>query len=70
MISTGTVEGMSNRLKVITRGAYGFRTYRAIEVALYDALGKLSDLQGLFAHRGAAMAAPNKPINRGATPGR
>jgi len=28
MISTGTVEGMSNRLKVITRGAYGFRTYR------------------------------------------
>jgi len=41
MISTGTVEEMSNRLKVITRRAYGFRTYRAIEVALYHTLGKL-----------------------------
>ena len=41
MISTGTVEGISNRLKVITRRAYGFRTYRAIEVALYHTLGKL-----------------------------
>ncbi len=26
-ISTGTVEAMSNRLKAITRSAYGFRTY-------------------------------------------
>ena len=51
MISTGTVEGMSNRLKVITRGAYGFRTYRAIEVALYHMLGKLPDPQDLSAHR-------------------
>ncbi len=47
MISTGTVEGMNNRLKVITRRAYGFRTYRAIEVALYHTLGKLPDPQDL-----------------------
>ncbi len=51
MISTGTVEGMNNRLKVITRRAYGFRTYRAIEVALYHTLGKLPDPQDLSAHR-------------------
>jgi len=47
MISTGTVEGMNNQLKVITRRAYGFRTYRAIEVALYHTLGKLPDPQDL-----------------------
>src|SRR5713101_4220193 len=47
MISAGTVEGMNNQLKVITRRAYGFRTYRTIEVALYHTLGKLPDPQDL-----------------------
>lgn len=50
-ISTGVVEGMNNRLKVITRRAYGFRTYRATEVALYHSLGKLPDPHPLSAHR-------------------
>jgi transposase len=50
-ISTGVVEGMNNRLKVITRRAYGFRTYRATEVALYHSLGKLPEPHALSAHR-------------------
>ena len=51
LIALGAVEGMNNKLKVITRRAYGFRTYRATEVALYHALGKLPDPQDLLAHR-------------------
>ena len=50
-ISTGVVEGMNNRLKVITRRAYGFRTYRATEVALYHSLGKLPEPHALSTHR-------------------
>jgi transposase len=50
-IALGTVEGMNNRLKVITRRAFGFRTYRATEVALYHALGKLPDPADQLAHR-------------------
>jgi transposase len=41
LISTGAVEGLNNRLKVITRRAFGFRTYRATEIALYHTLGDL-----------------------------
>ena len=51
LIALGAVEGLNNRLKVITRRAYGFRTYRATEIALYHALGKLPDPQDLCAHR-------------------
>lgn len=39
--SSGVVEGLNNKAKVTTRNAYGFRTYRAAEIALYHALGKL-----------------------------
>lgn len=51
LIALGAVEGLNNRLKVITRRAYGFRTYRAIEIALYHSLGNLPDPQSLCAHR-------------------
>jgi len=50
-MSSGPVEGLNNRLKVITRRAYGFRTFRAIEVALYHTLGKLPDPQDSTTHR-------------------
>jgi transposase len=49
LVSTGTVEGLNNRLKVITRRAFGFRTFRATEVALYHALGALPEPP--FTHR-------------------
>lgn len=41
--SAGIVEGLNNKAKVTTRNAYGFRTYRGAEVALYHALGKLPE---------------------------
>lgn len=40
-LSTGIVEGFNNKLKLITRKAYGFRTQQAFEVALYHNLGAL-----------------------------
>jgi hypothetical protein len=37
------VEGFNNKAKLTTRKAYGFRTFRAIEVALYHNLGALPE---------------------------
>jgi transposase len=51
MVSGGAVEGLNNKLKVITRRAYGFRTYQATEIALYHALGDLPDPGAEFTHR-------------------
>jgi len=39
--SSGIVEGLNNKAKVTMRKAYGFRTFRITEIALYHALGKL-----------------------------
>ena len=39
--SCGIVEGFNNKAKLTTRKAYGFRTYRAAEIALYHTLGAL-----------------------------
>lgn len=41
--SSGVVEGLNNKAKVTMRKAYGFRTFRATEIALYHALGKLPE---------------------------
>ena len=51
LIALGAVEGMNNKLKVITRRAYGFRTFRATEIALYHTLGALPDSQTQLTHR-------------------
>ena len=40
-ISAGAVEGLNNKLKLVTRKAYGFRTFDAAEIALYHTLGNL-----------------------------
>jgi transposase len=40
-ISAGAVEGLNNKLKLVTRKAYGFRTFNAAEIALYHTLGNL-----------------------------
>lgn len=42
-ISSGTVEGFNNKAKLTTRRAFGFRTYRAVEIALYHTLGALPE---------------------------
>lgn len=42
-LSTGIVEGFNSLAKLTMKKAFGFRTYRAIEVALYHRLGALPD---------------------------
>ena len=48
-ISAAVAEGLNNKLKVITRRAYGLRTLKATEIALYHSLGALPEPEG--AHR-------------------
>lgn len=43
MISAGIVEGLNNKLKLHTKRAYGFRSYDAIQTALYHGLGALPE---------------------------
>lgn len=45
-ISAASVEGLNNKLKVTFRRSYGFRTFRATEVALYHAMGRLPEPEG------------------------
>jgi transposase len=40
-ISNGVVEGFNGKGRVVTKRAYGFRTFRCLEIALYHALGDL-----------------------------
>jgi len=42
-ISSGTVEGFNNKAKLTTRKAFGFRTPRVAEIALFHVLGKLPE---------------------------
>ncbi len=42
-ISTGAVEGLNNKIRVVTRRSYGLRTYAAMEIALYHTLGRLPE---------------------------
>ena len=42
-MSGGAVEGLNNQAKLTMRRAFGFRTYRALEVALYHTLGHLPE---------------------------
>jgi transposase len=48
-ISAGTVEGLNNKVRVVTRRSYGFRTYEAMEIVLYHTLGRLPEPES--AHR-------------------
>jgi len=41
--SSGVVEGLNNKAKITMRKAYGFRTFKATELALYHVLGKLPE---------------------------
>ncbi len=42
-LSSAAVEGFNNKARVTTRTAYGFRTYRVMEIALYHTLGALPE---------------------------
>jgi transposase len=41
--SSGTVEGFNNKLKLTTRSAYGYKSLRVVQIALYHRLGKLPE---------------------------
>ena len=41
--SSGVVEGLNNKAKVVMRRSYGFRTFPVLELALYHSLGKLPE---------------------------
>lgn len=43
LISLGAVEGLNNRLKLTIRKSYGFRTFKATQIALFHAMGKLPE---------------------------
>jgi transposase len=42
-ISAGAVEGLNNKIRVVTRRSYGFRTYDAMDMALYHSLRRLPE---------------------------
>lgn len=42
-VSSGAVEGLNNKTRVVTRRSYGFRTYKAMAIALYHTLGRLPE---------------------------
>ena len=44
-VSAAAVEGLNNKIRVVTRRSYGFRTYEAMEIALYHTLGRLPEPQ-------------------------
>jgi len=41
--ASGIVEGLNNKAKVTMRKAYGFRTFKMLELSLYHVLGKLPE---------------------------
>jgi transposase len=42
-ISAAAVEGLNNKMRVVTRRSYGFRPFDAMEIALYHTLGRLPE---------------------------
>jgi hypothetical protein len=66
-MSSGTVEGFNNKARLILRRAYGFRTYRGMEVALYMHLALYPSRRPptdfadeAFFYKGGPSAAPNR----------
>jgi transposase len=49
VISLGAVEGLNNKVKVVTRKSYGYKHAEVLEVALYHTLGQLPERE--FTHR-------------------
>jgi len=42
-ISNGSVEGLNNKAKLALKKAYGFKSYKTVEIALFHQLGKLPE---------------------------
>ena len=48
-LSSGIVEGFNNKAKLTSRKAYGFKTFHAMQIALYHTLGALPEPE--FTHK-------------------
>jgi hypothetical protein len=48
-LSSGAVDELNNTIRVITRHSFDFCTFKAVEIALYPALGRLPEPEA--AHR-------------------
>jgi transposase len=48
-MSSGSVEGLNYNAKLAMKNAYGFRSFRAIETALFHKLGALPESE--LAHK-------------------
>jgi transposase len=48
-MSSGTVEGLNHKAKVVFRNAYGYRHFNTVEISLYHTLGALPEPE--FTHR-------------------
>lgn len=44
-VSNGVVEGFNNKIKLVMRKAYGYRTFHVFETALYHTMGNLPEPQ-------------------------
>jgi transposase len=64
-ISGAAVEGFNNKAKLTLRKSYGFRSFRAMELALYHSLGALPEPQ-VNHGRNARYRAPPAQIPAGA----
>lgn len=42
-LSSGIVEGFNRNVNLVTRKAYGYRSFKALEISLYHCLGKLPE---------------------------
>ena len=46
--SSGLVEGLNRKINLVTRKAYGFRSYKVLKIALFHTMGELPELE--FTH--------------------
>jgi transposase len=64
LLSSGVVEGLNNKAKVTMRKAYGFRTYRVLELALYHSLAKLPEPETTHEFFGRIQNRELRPCSR------
>lgn len=41
--SSGVVEGLNRKINLVTRRAYGFKSYDVLKIALFHSMGKLPE---------------------------
>jgi len=46
-ISSGAVDGLNNKIRVVTRRSFGFRTYKVMEMAMYHWPGRLPEPESI-----------------------